>query len=152
ALALPAAAQAPAGPVAVKVGDPAVDGSFIKPYKNRWTVTLYTPDGKSVDGGYWTDEVEVVDDHGRSLLKRTQFEKLRRRTVTTVTLVDQRPGAPVMPDIREAGGSHAHIESAGTGVKPDQGGVMPGDPPQPPGKAELQLAMPVYDFLGGIYG
>jgi hypothetical protein len=58
--------------VKVKVGDPVVHGVSIKPYKNQWKVTLATPTGQTVDGGTWTDEVQLIDFNGHQALKRIQ--------------------------------------------------------------------------------
>jgi hypothetical protein len=154
-LARPGAAQPPqpAQPTIVKVGDPAVDGSFIKPYKNAWKITRLMPDGKSLDGGTWTDEMTVVEDHGRSLLKRLQIEKLPRGTFTTLNLVDQRTLAPILSDETDDRGYHVRLEFVDpTHVKAEHVGGPGAKPGGPVKKEDLTLAMPAFDFLGGMYG
>jgi len=58
---------------AVMVGDPRVDGSFLKPYKNAWKVVYAFPGNEPFLVGTWTDELAAVEINGRHLLKRTQM-------------------------------------------------------------------------------
>jgi len=58
---------------AVMVGDPRVDGSFLKPYKNGWKVVYAFPGKEPFLVGTWTDELAAVEINGRHLLKRTQM-------------------------------------------------------------------------------
>ncbi len=146
-----AAAEAPA-PVAVKVGDPAVDASFIKPYKNAWKITQFTPAGQSVDGGTWTDEVQIVDDHGRPAIKRIQVKKGLKNGYTSINLADHKTLAPISTELTENTGYHAKIEFDGRHVKADHKGTFPGDPTPTQGKTEVDLPMPAFDFQGGIFG
>jgi hypothetical protein len=149
ALSLPAKAAEPAE---IKVGDPAVDGSFIKAYKNGWKITQYTPTGQSVEGGTWTDEVQIVDDHGRSAIKRIQVKKGLKNSYTSINVVDHKTLAPISTELTEVTGYHCKIDFNGTHVTADHTGTFPGDPTPPQGKTELTLATPAFDFAGGLFG
>jgi len=151
--ALPGAAAGASEPVAVKVGDPAVDGSFIKPFKNAWNVVRFKPDGTPVVVGTWTDDVEVAQEKGRTVLKRVQHEKLPRGNFVMTNVVDQKTLAPILSDISNDKGYHMRLEFVDpTHVKAEHVGGPGAKPGEPVKKEDLEVSMPVYDFLGGMYG
>lgn len=149
-----AVAAGAAEPVAVKVGDPAVDGSFIKPFKNAWNVIRFKPDGTPVVVGTWTDDVEIAQEKGRTVLKRVQHEKLPRGNFVMTNVVDQKTLAPILSDISNDKGYHMRLEFVDpTHVKTEHVGAPVGSKPgEPVKKEDLEIPMPVYDFLGGTYG
>src|SRR5439155_27125088 len=56
---------------AVMVGDPRVDGSFLKPYKNAWKVASPFSAKHLFLAATSTDELAAVEINGRELLKRS---------------------------------------------------------------------------------
>lgn len=147
-----AAADAPE-PSTVKVGDPAVDGSFIKPFKNAWNVVRFKPDGTPVVVGSWTDDVQVGEEKGRPVLKRVQHEKLPRGNFVMTNVVDRKTLAPILSDISNDKGYHMRLEFVDpTHVKTEHVGGPGAKPGEPLKKEDLEISMPVYDFLGGMYG
>src|SRR5262249_17073201 len=85
-------------PVKVNVGDPIVNGSFIKPYKNMWRLTVELPDGSARDMGAWSDETEKVQLDGRAVLKRTQISRRPGGAVMMVNIFDPRTMSPISTD------------------------------------------------------
>ena len=49
--AVPAAAAAPESPVRIEGGDPAVTGSFLRPYTNRWKFFIQKKGEEPVEAG-----------------------------------------------------------------------------------------------------
>jgi hypothetical protein len=62
-----------AAPPVVRVGDPSIDGAFLKPYKNAWKVVYEFPGKEPLLVGTWSDELAPVEVNGLHLLKRTQL-------------------------------------------------------------------------------
>jgi hypothetical protein len=62
----------------VEGGDPAVNGSFLRPYTNRWTFSIEKPGSAPVEAGVWTDAMESVTYQGRPALKRTQVAEYKK--------------------------------------------------------------------------
>jgi hypothetical protein len=62
------------GAIRLKVGDAAIDGSVIKPYKNLFIQSTLMPDGAVREENiFWTDEVYLTNLQGRPLLKRVMM-------------------------------------------------------------------------------
>ena len=56
----------------IKPGSELVDGSFIKPYTNKWKVVVEQSDGSVQDALIWTDYVQLMDINGTTYLHRVQ--------------------------------------------------------------------------------
>ena len=138
------------GALKVRVGDPSVDGSFIRPYKNLWRLTYTKPSGESIDAATWSDEVVRLRLNGRALLRRTQVAKYNRNGIvmTTVNVFDPKTMAPVSRDFRDSRGPLKQIEFDGRAIK-YRGTSSPGGEVKA-GAARLDL--PVFDFYGGLWG
>lgn len=138
------------GTVKVGVGDPAVDGSFIKSSKSQWKVTLVMTDGKVVERGNWIDELQIVDIKGRRALRRLQEWTTPDGKVfqTMVTLADAKTFAPIMSDFKRAGGVFGRKEYDGAKLKE----VSTRSPDSEPKTGETKFEVPVFDFNGGMYG
>ncbi len=139
-----------ADPIKIKVGDAIVAGSFIKPYKNLWRMTFSRPGQEPIVAGTWSDEVEVVQVSGRSLLKRTQITNYPTRgvTMTTINVFDPLTMAPVSRDFSQNNGTFNHIDFDGASIKyrrvESQGGTVK--------EGQAHFEAPVFDFYGGLYG
>lgn len=53
-------------------GDKVINGSFIKPYTNKWEVYIQTPEGNETHIRYWTDYVHILEQDGKAILHRVQ--------------------------------------------------------------------------------
>jgi hypothetical protein len=139
-----------AEPSKVSVGDPMVKGSLIKPYKNVWRLTYSKPGREPIDAATWSDEVEVLQTDGRSLLKRTQIAKYNRRdiTITTINVFDPRTLAPISRDLRRSNGTLNHIDFDGSSIKFRRVESPGGDVKE----GAVHFDVPVFDFYGGLYG
>ena len=56
----------------LRVGDPAVDGSFIEPFSVTWKSTAVSPSGEEQPGNTAQEEISLVEAEGASLLKFAQ--------------------------------------------------------------------------------
>lgn len=95
-----------AGEIKLTVGDPAVNGSFIKPYKNVFQLSLQKKDeAEPALLATWADEVEAVRVNGRSVMKRTQVAHYVKKdvTVTTVNVFDPATMQPITMDETRVG-------------------------------------------------
>ncbi|MGH9539160.1 MAG: hypothetical protein ACRD3H_14635, partial [Terriglobales bacterium] len=98
-------------PAKIHLGDPAVDGSFLKPYKNAWKVVYAFPGKEPFLVGVWTDEVTAVQVEGRRLLKRAQMADYAKYNIVTTyaNLFDPRTMSPVAMDFKRSdSGEWAH--------------------------------------------
>ena len=60
-------------------GDSRVNGSFFKPYKNLWQMSVTTAAGKEIaDAGSWSDELTMVKIKGHTYARRTQQAKFKK--------------------------------------------------------------------------
>lgn len=137
-------------PRKLQVGDPILNGSFIRPYKNAWRLTYSKPGGESIDAAVWNDEVETIKVGDRTLLKRTQFVtyNLRKRTTTTINVFDPLTMAPISRDFKGSGGAFNHVDFTGSDIKFERLATPGGAPRQ----GVMHLEAPVFDFSGGLYG
>lgn len=95
----------------IRVGDPAVDGVNLKPYKNAWKVVYAFPGKEPFLVGTWTDELKAVDVNGRHLFKRTQMADFAKYNIATtyVNVFDPKTMAPVSMDFKRSDtGEWAH--------------------------------------------
>src|SRR5262249_40512280 len=73
-------------PLKVKLGDPIVDGSFLKTYKNAWKVVYAFPGKEPFLVGTWSDELSAVDLNGRRLMKRIQVANYAKYAIITTNI------------------------------------------------------------------
>lgn len=147
-------AQSPPATAAevIKVGDPRLDGSFLKPYKNAWKIVYAFPGKEPFLVGTWTDELSQVQVNGRTLLKRTQMADYAKYNIVTTyeNLFDPKTLAPISMDFkRNDTGEWAHRDFEGARVKYRRGDS--GDQAKSQ-TGELELKEPVFDYNGGMYG
>ena len=138
--------------LSIAVGDPSVDGSFLKPYKNAWKVVYAFPGKEPLLVGTWSDELAPVDVGGAHLLKRTQMaDYAKYHVVTTYTNVfNPKTMAPVSMDFKRSDtGEWAHRDFEKMLVKSrrtdsgDETKIKTG---------QIALKEPVFDYNGGMYG
>jgi hypothetical protein len=142
----------PSPPAIVKVGDPGVDGSFLKPYKNAWKVVYAFPGKEPFLVGTWTDELAAVDVDGRHLLKRTQMADYAKYNIVTtyVNVFNPKTMAPVYMDFKRSDtGEWAHRDFDMALVKYRRG--KSGDDTKTEA-GQLELKEPIFDYNGGMYG
>ena len=49
-----------------------IDGTIIKPYTNKWKVTLIKPNGEKVPNKIWTDYGQIIDLGDKKYFHRVQ--------------------------------------------------------------------------------
>ena len=144
-------AEAPAA-AKVDVGDAAVDGALLKPYKNAWKVVYAFPGKEPFLVGVWTDELAEVEIGGKHLMKRTQTaDYAKYHVVTTITNVfDPKTMAPVEQEFhRSDTGEWAKREFNGNVVKYQRGESADAAKTK---SGEVKLDHAIFDYNGGMYG
>ena len=136
----------------IRIGDPGMDGSFLKPYKNAWKVVYAFPGKEPFLVGTWTDELAAVGIDGRHLLKRTQMADYAKYNIVTtyVNVFDSKTMAPVSMDFKRSDtGEWAHRDFDGPRVKyrrADSGAEAKTQ------TGQLEMKEPIFDYNGGMYG
>ena len=105
--------------VVLKLNDPEVDASRIKPYKVQWKETFVTPLNQVIPNGTWTDVVERTSIDGKEVLKRTVTVDRPQRGIhaSTVLIVNGKTFAPVTTEEVEPGKTpDLHFDFAGTHI------------------------------------
>jgi len=136
----------------LEVGDAAVDGSQLKPYKNAWKMVYTFPGKQPFLVGVWTDELEEVEIGGRHLMKRTQMADYAKYhvVVSYTNVFDPKTMAPVEQEFhRSSTGEWAKREFDGKTVKYERGESA--DPAKKQ-RGELKLDHAIFDYEGGMYG
>jgi hypothetical protein len=135
----------------VPVGDPRIDGSFLKPYRNAWKFSYRKPGAEEVLAGIWTDELREDRSRGRRVFVRTQEQRDRKERVrtTTVNVFDPKTLAPISMDWKMDAENFNHRDFDGARVRfrrmaAPAGGVLQ--------QGDVTLEAPPFDFLGGMYG
>ncbi|MFI5070590.1 MAG: hypothetical protein ACHP8A_06855 [Terriglobales bacterium] len=145
------ALQAQSSPAqSIHVGDSAADGSSLKTYKNAWKVVYEIAGKEPFLVGAWTDELSAVDINGRHLLKRTQMADYAKYNIVTTYLnvFDPKTMAPVFSDFKRSDtGEWAHRDFDGARVTYRRGSRADENK-----TGSLQMAEPVFDYNGGLYG
>jgi hypothetical protein len=98
-------------PTMIRPGDPSLEGSSLKPYKNAWKVVYQFPGKEPFLVGTWTDELTPVEVDGRHLLKRSQVAGYAKYHITTTyeNVFDPKTMSPVSMDFRRSDtGEWAH--------------------------------------------
>lgn len=142
----------PTQPEIVKVGDPRVDGSFLKPYKNAWKVVYEFPGKEPFLVGTWTDELASVEINGRHLLKRTQMADYAKYNIVTtyVNVFDPKTMSPLYMEFKRSDtGEWAHRDFENGQVKYQR---RDSDNVAKTQSGQLVMGEPVFDYNGGMYG
>ena len=56
----------------LSVGDKLIDGTIIKPYTNKWKLTIVSGKGNSRPNGIWTDHGQIIELNGIKYFHRVQ--------------------------------------------------------------------------------
>jgi hypothetical protein len=138
-------------PVRVKLRDPMVNGSFLKPYKNVWKVVYAFPGKEPFLVGTWSDDVSEVTVNGRHLLRRTQVANYAKYNIVTtnINVFDPKNMAPIYTDFKRSDtGEWTHRDFDGAVVKCRRGK----SPDETKGETgQLKMDEPVFDYHGGMY-
>ena len=150
-LAAPARSAESAGPSRVEAGDPKVDGSFLKPYENRWSFSMQKKGAEPVAAGTWTDRLEITSVGGRPALKRTQVATYKNGTrLTFVNVFDPKTMESLSADYsRSDTGETRHLEFRGKEVSFLR---SPGTGDGPAQNYRASLEHRVLDYYDGLYG
>jgi uncharacterized protein DUF3108 len=132
-------------------GDPAVNGSFLRPYTNKWKFSIQKPGAEPVDAGVWTDRLETTTDHGRPALKRTQVAEYKKGIrLTFVSVFDPKTMALLTFDYeRSDTGETRHLELHGRTARFRR---LPGTGSETAQDYTARLEHEVLDFYDGLYG
>ncbi len=136
----------------VMVGDPKVDGSFLKPYKNAWKVVYAFPGKEPFLVGTWTDELSLTEINGRHLLKRVQMADYAKYNIVTtyVNVFDPKTMSPVYMEFKRSDtGEWAHRDFEKAQVKYQRRNFAV-DAETETGQVEMKE--PIFDYNGGMYG
>ncbi len=135
----------------VEGGDPAVNGSFLHPYTNRWSFSIERPGSAPVEAGVWTDVMEPVSFEGRPALKRTQVAEYKKGIrLTFVDVFDPKSMAiHVFDYTRSDNGESRHLESDGQSIRFLR---RPGSDDDFAQDYVAKLDHRVLDFYDGMYG
>ena len=162
-VAMLAASPATAAPVTVMPGDPAIDGSFIKSFVNKWKLVGRGPDGSVIEMGTWTDAARVATIEGREVILRKQIWIHDKGAEGYYNVVDHKTLEPIMSQYVNAGGLYRRMEFSADGKsvdyqfspQPPGEGVPAGKPfslSNPMTKGKIVLDHPYFDFNTGMFG
>jgi hypothetical protein len=149
---VPAQSAPSTTPEVVNVGDPSVDGVFLKPYKNAWKIVYEFPGKDPFLVGTWSDELAPVEVKGLHLLKRTQLADYAKYHVvsTYVNVFDPKTMSPVSMDFKRSDTKEwAHRDFEKSRVKFRRSD--PGDAAKTQ-DGQLELKEAAFDYNGGMYG
>jgi Protein of unknown function (DUF3108) len=142
----------------IHVGDPAVNGSSLKSYKNRWKIVDVSKDGTRKERGVWTDEVTIKVENGRKIFRRIQDETSPGSHFVTINVMDLQTMTPIRSERKEELGENKidiKNEFDGKEVTTD----CTGRPCQeklhfPEGQTnrKVELDEPIFDYMGGLWG
>jgi hypothetical protein len=136
----------------VMVGDPRVDGSFLKPYKNAWKVVYAFPGKEPFLVGTWTDELSLTEINGRHLLKRVQMADYAKYNIVTtyVNVFDPRTMSPIYMEYKRSDtGEWAHRDFEKAQVKYQRRNTTVDAKTE---TGQLEMKEPIFDYNGGMYG
>lgn len=133
----------------VELGDGTVTGSFIRPYRTEWAMFEEDEDGNRRETGRWTDEVQIVDQDGSRVLKRSQatYDSDGTWQSSQFHTIEVASFAPIRSHYTSRrGGSHTEYQGA------EARGVMLPHPDQEPIIYSGKVDRPVFDFnLAGLF-
>jgi len=136
-------------PARIRLNDPAVDGSCLKPYKNVWKIVYSFPGKEPFLVGTWSDELVAIELNGRHLMKRTQVADYAKYHVVTtnINVFDPKNMAPVYDEFKQSGGELVRRNFDNSSVTVQR---LKADASTPEVK-RLKLSEPVFDYYGGMY-
>ena len=137
---------------AVMVGDPRVDGSFLKPYKNAWKVVYAFPGKEPFLAGTWTDELAAVEINGRHLLKRIQMADYAKYNIVTtyVNVFDPKTMAPIYMEFKRSDtGEWTRRDFEKAQVKYQRRNAADEAKTE---TGQFEMKEPIFDYNGGMYG
>jgi hypothetical protein len=132
-------------------GDPTINGSFLRPYTNRWKFSIQKPVGEPVEAGTWSDLMEATSRAGRPALKRTQIAEYKDGIrITFVNVFDPKTMASLTFDYtRSDTGERRHLEIDGKTVRFQR---QPGTGDEPSQDYVARVDRQILDFYDGLYG
>lgn len=138
-------------PAKVEGGDPAVSGSFLQPYTNRWRFTMTKPGSAPVEAGTWSDRMETTSFAGRPALKRTQIAEYKNGIrLTFVNVFDPKTMDSLAFDyVRSDTGETRHLEVDGKTVHFRR---SPGTGDQPAQDYDARVDRKILDYYDGLFG
>ena len=152
-VAVPISQANAAGPATVRPGDPAINASVLRPYRNRWDMTIIKPDGQRRVVATTSDELVELESDGRRLFKRTQITTYKSGTprITDVNVFDAATLEPVSMDWRmeKESDSILHHREFRDRVLTDE--TTASSPAGSIAKTKTRLSERVFDFYGGMY-
>jgi len=145
-------AQASAGPAArLEGGDPSINGSFLRPYANRWKFSIQKPGGEADEAGTWSDLMETTSHAGRPALKRTQVAAYKNGIrISFVNVFDPKTMASLTFDYaRSDTGETRHLETEGRTIRFQRN---PGTGDEPAQDYVAKVDRQILDFYDGLFG
>ncbi|HEX7254139.1 MAG TPA: hypothetical protein VF376_14770 [Thermoanaerobaculia bacterium] len=141
----------PGEPAKVEGGDPAISGSFLQPYTNRWRFTMTKPGSAPVEAGTWSDRMETTSFAGRPVLKRTQVAEYKNGIrLTFVNVFDPKTMDSLAFDyVRSDTGETRHLEVEGKTVHFRR---SPGTGDQPAQDYDARVDRRILDYYDGLFG
>src|SRR5262245_5245173 len=138
-------------PAKVEGGDPAVSGTFLRPYTNRWRFTMTKPGSAPVEAGTWSDRMEATTYAGRPALKRTQIAEYKNGIrLTFVNIFDPKTMDSLAFDyLRSDTGETRHLEVDGRTIHFRR---SPGTGDEPAQDYDARVDHKILDFHDGLYG
>jgi len=145
----------------VKVGDSAVDGSFIQPYSNQWKLVGKGADGSVVEMGIWIDRAALGEIAGRKVIRRRQLWIHDKGAEGYFNVVDAKTLAPIISQYTNAAGLYYRVEydAAGTRMRYQRSPQPSGDPgplkfdsAAAMEQGEVKTEAPYFDFNSGMFG
>ena len=144
-------------PAVLAVGDAAIDGSFIQPYDNAWSITAHRGDGTVEDIGISSDHVRAREVDGRRVLLRMESTLVTTskpgvewplRQSSTFNSADARTLRPHLGIDFGADGSRTRHEFTPRLVTTTRQDAHSSDA----ASSRTELANEVFDFDGGMAG
>ena len=96
-----------------------VTGKNLKPYTNKWKVTLITPKGDKRFFQVWTDYLQKIELNGKIYIHRIQdiYDSKENLLKTQMNFVNEDDLTPVRVSLVGADGSYSFFEFKGSHVK-----------------------------------
>ena len=138
-------------PAKVEGGDPAISGSFLQPYTNRWRFTMTKPGSAPVEAGTWSDQLETTSFAGRPALKRTQIAEYKNGIrLTFVNVFDPKTMDSLAFDyVRSDTGETRHLEVNDKTVRFQ---YVPGSGDHPAQDYVASMDRKILDYYDGMFG
>lgn len=141
----------------IHVGDPAMNGSALRPYDNVWLVTMHYRDGRVADRGLSTDQVRPIEIGGKAYLSRIETEdgivhppggQAVGNSSLTFNVFDPATMAPLYGEARSTDGDAMSRDFSGRRVTTR----MRSAPAAAETKAEVDTKEAAFDAHGGMTG